>query len=355
MSAPPLPAAGTSSPPQSTSGMVIRVRNLHRVYSKGDTEVRALDGLDLDVREGEFLAIMGPSGSGKSTLMHLLGCLDQPTSGSYELDGHEVAGLDDAELSRIRNRKVGFVFQTFNLLSDNTAADNIALPLVYAGVARRERLEAAREVAEAMGLGDRLSHRPTELSGGQVQRVAIARALSTNPRILLADEPTGNLDTATGAEIMGVFHRLHRQGSTIIMVTHDQKLARYADRIISLRDGHIEGEERVAGGENGSSTPDALKGPGPIFSSPREIRVVAPPAARRPHRMGWWDLICMGFREGLWAHKLRTFLTMLGVMCGVAAVIAIVAVAQGARVELERHIEAMGAKTVRLLAKPLDQ
>jgi macrolide transport system ATP-binding/permease protein len=321
--------------------VLIRVRDLHRVYAKGDNEVRALDGIDLDIREGEFIAIMGQSGSGKSTLMHLLGCLDQPTSGSYRLDGVEVSQLDDAGLSDIRNRKVGFVFQTFNLLSDCTAADNIALPLVYAGVGRKERLETARTAAEAMGLGNRLWHRPTELSGGQVQRVAIARALAGSPRLILADEPTGNLDTATGAEIMGIFHRLHLQGVTIIMVTHDAKLARYANRIISLRDGRIVSEEHVTE-------------PLAAASVPTEIRITPPARPASGRRMGLWDLVRIGVREGLWAHKLRTFLTMLGVMFGVASVIAIVAVAEGARIELEKHIEAMGANTVRLLAKTLD-
>ena len=329
--------------------VLIRVRRLHRVYAKGGIEVRALDGVDLDVREGEFLAVMGQSGSGKSTLMHLLGCLDQPTSGTYELDGTEVSRLDDAALSGIRNQKVGFVFQTFNLLSDISAADNIALPLVYAGASRQERFEVARSSAESMGLGDRLHHKPTELSGGQVQRVAIARALANNPRLILADEPTGNLDSATGAEIMGIFRRLHAAGATIIMVTHDEKLARSADRIIRLRDGHIVGEEivgadRPAAGEAVNAAPVLL----PPEKGPRAG------ANAKPRRMGWFDLIRMGFREGLWAHKIRTVLTMLGVMFGVASVIAIVAVAEGARIELEKHIEAMGANTVRLLAKKLD-
>ncbi len=320
---------------------VIRVRDLRRTYSKGGIEVHALDGINLEVREGEFLAIMGQSGSGKSTLMHILGGLDQATSGTYDLDGIEVSRLDDAALSDIRNRKVGFVFQTFNLLSDLSAADNIALPLVYAGVGRQERFEAARVAAESMGLGKRLSHKPTELSGGQVQRVAIARALANNPRLILADEPTGNLDTATGAEIMGIFRGLHAAGATIIMVTHDEKLARSADRIIRLSDGKIVGEELVA------NRP-------PLDPGVEKIRPAAPPTSAGTRRMGLFDLIRMGFREGLWAHKVRTILTMIGVMFGVASVIAIVAVAEGARLELERHIEAMGANTVRLLAKKLD-
>lgn len=320
---------------------LIRVRNLRRVYYKGDIEVVALAGIDLDIREGEFVAVMGPSGSGKSTLMHLMGCLDRPSDGNYEFDGVKVSGLDDAGLSQIRNSKVGFVFQTFNLLSDCTAADNIALPLVYAGVSRRRRYETSQVAADAMGMTSRLQHRPTELSGGEVQRIAIARALAGDPRLILADEPTGNLDTVTGDEIMAIFHRLHRQGTTVIMVTHDERLARYADRIVYLRDGKITGEEQVTHHER----PDEEHG---------EIRVAAPVRPKRPHRMGWWDLICIGFREGLWTHKMRTLLTMLGVMFGVAAVIAIVSVAEGAKLELMRHIEAMGANTIRISAKKLE-
>ncbi len=319
----------------------IRVRNLSRVYTKGDIEVVALAGIDLDIHEGEFVAIMGPSGSGKSTLMHLLGCLDKPTAGTYTLDGVEVSQLDDVELSALRNRKVGFVFQTFNLLSDSSAADNIALPLVYAGIGRKERYETSQVAADAMGLVPRLDHRPTELSGGEIQRVAIGRALASNPRILLADEPTGNLDTVTGGEIMAIFHRLHQQGTTVIMVTHDDKLAHYADRIVYLRDGKITGEEQVVH----RASPD---------EEHREIRVVGPPRAKRGHRMGWWDLIRIGFREGLMTHKMRTSLTMLGVMFGVAAVIAIVSVAEGAKLELMRHIEAMGANTISIIARTLE-
>ena len=337
------PGRVASSPPEGRreGDPLIRVRDLRRVYYKGDIEVVALAGVDLDIHEGEFVAVMGPSGSGKSTLMHLFGCLDRPTTGSYRLDGIEVSQLDDVELSRIRNRKVGFVFQTFNLLSDSSAADNIALPLVYAGIGRRERYGTSQVAADAMGLGNRLDHTPAELSGGEVQRVAIARALAANPRIILADEPTGNLDTVTGAQIMAIFHRLHRQGTTIIMVTHDQKLARYADRIVYLRDGQITGEEQVLHREQ----PD---------EEHREIRVVSPAKSRRPHRMGWLDLIRIGFREGLWTHKMRTFLTMLGVMFGVAAVIAIFSVAEGAKLELMRHIEAMGANTIRVVARELE-
>ncbi|KPJ57603.1 MAG: hypothetical protein AMS16_01275 [Planctomycetes bacterium DG_58] len=317
------------------------MRNLRRVYAKGDIEVVALGGIDLDIREGEFVAVMGPSGSGKSTLMHVLGCLDKPTAGTYQLDNIEVAELGDAELSRVRNQKVGFVFQTFNLLSDNTAGDNIALALVYAGIARKTRQETSRAAALELGLQGRLSHRPTELSGGEIQRVAIGRALANQPRILLADEPTGNLDTATGNEIMAIFHRLHQQGATIVMVTHDQRLAHYADRIVYLTDGKITGEERVTHRE----TP---------AEEHHEIRAIGARPQKHRHRMGWWDLIVIGFREGLMTHKMRTFLTMLGVMFGVAAVIAIVSVAKGAELELVRHIEALGANTVRVTARTLE-
>jgi len=332
---PPMPTDAVRRAEHSDDKILIRVRDLRRVYVKGDIEVVAVAGIDLDVREGEFVAVMGPSGSGKSTLMHLLGGLDQPTEGSYRLDGIELAELSDAELSRVRNVKVGFVFQTFNLLADSNAADNIALPLVYSGIGRQERYESSRVAADAMGLADRLTHRPSELSGGQLQRVAIARALANNPRLILADEPTGNLDTHTGTEIMAIFHRLHRQGATLIMVTHDEKLARYADRIISLRDGVIVNEEIVTE----HTYPD---------TEHDEIHVTPPTRPGRGHRMGWWDLIRMGLREGLWAHKLRTFLTMLGVMFGVAAVIAIVSVTQGAKIQLMEHIKAMGANTIKI-------
>ncbi|MFH1378489.1 MAG: ABC transporter ATP-binding protein [Planctomycetota bacterium] len=222
-----------------TEPPVVLTRNLTKTYGKGGGQVRALDCVNISVRRGEFVSIMGQSGSGKSTLLHLIGCLQSPSSGDYILDGEAVAGLDDEALSDLRNRKIGFIFQKFNLLNQQDIVTNVALPLVYAGVSKHERIERAVETLKKVGLGDRLTHRPTELSGGQDQRVAIARALVTDPAILLADEPTGNLDTKTGEEIMTLFAKLQADGRTIIQVTHDESKALLGDRTIRLRDGKV--------------------------------------------------------------------------------------------------------------------
>jgi putative ABC transport system ATP-binding protein len=219
---------------------VIVTRNLQREYDMGGEVVRALRGVDLMIRRNEFVAIMGPSGSGKSTLMNLIGCLDTPSDGEYWLNGFRVSELGDDELARIRNREIGFVFQTFNLLPRADALHNVELPLVYAGVSTKERRQRAEEALGRVGLGDRMRHRPNELSGGQRQRVAIARALVNRPSILLADEPTGNLDSTTSAEIMGFFEELHRQNQTILLVTHELDIAGHADRQVHLLDGKIE-------------------------------------------------------------------------------------------------------------------
>ncbi len=223
--------------------LIIQIEKLHKVYILGKTKVHALRGIDMDVRRGEYLAIMGPSGSGKSTLMNIIGCLDVPTTGTYRLNGQDVSGLNDDELAKIRNKEIGFVFQTFNLLPRATALHNVELPLIYNGTPASKRKEKAQKALEIVGLADRMHHKPNELSGGQRQRVAIARALVNDPTLILADEPTGNLDTTTGAEIMEIFDRLNEEGNTIILVTHEDFIAEHARRIIRLKDGKIENQE----------------------------------------------------------------------------------------------------------------
>ncbi|MEZ4698326.1 MAG: ABC transporter ATP-binding protein [Rhodothermales bacterium] len=224
---------------------LIILREIHKVYQMGDQQVRALDGADLQVLPNEYIAIMGPSGSGKSTLMNIIGCLDTPSSGEYILNGQSVSELTDNELAQIRNKEIGFVFQTFNLLPRINCLHNVELPLVYAGIRRSRRLELAQEALQNVGLGNRVGHKPNELSGGQRQRVAVARALVNRPSILLADEPTGNLDSKTGEEIMLLFEALYRQGNTLLVVTHEEDIAHHARRIVRLRDGRIEVDERV--------------------------------------------------------------------------------------------------------------
>ncbi|MGD9253335.1 MAG: ABC transporter ATP-binding protein [Holophagae bacterium] len=219
--------------------MLISINNLRKIYRMGEIEVRALDGVDLEVEAGEYLAIMGPSGSGKSTLMNLIGCLDTPTSGEYVLNNQRVSDLDDSELAAIRNHEIGFVFQTFNLLSRATALANVELPLIYARVSARERHARARDSLAKVGLADRAKHQPNELSGGQRQRVAVARALINRPSILLADEPTGNLDSKTSAEIMELFNALNDAGNTLVVVTHEEDIAAHAHRVIRLLDGKV--------------------------------------------------------------------------------------------------------------------
>lgn len=225
--------------------MLIQVDNLIKIYTMGDVEVHALRGVSFSIDKQEFVSIMGQSGSGKSTLMDILGCLSKPTSGKYFLDGIEVSTMSDNRLAEVRNRKIGFVFQSFNLLPRTTALHNVELPMIYSGVGRRERKRRAISALEAVGLGHRIDHKSNELSGGQIQRVAIARALVNNPSIIFADEPTGNLDTRSGEEIMGIFERLNNEGNSIIMVTHELNIAQYAKRIIHIKDGLIEKDEIV--------------------------------------------------------------------------------------------------------------
>ena len=225
-------------------GKVIEMEALSKIYRSGALSVTALDAISLSIEQGEYVAIMGPSGSGKSTMMNILGCLDVPSSGRYRLDGVAVDGLSDDELAAVRNRKIGFVFQSFNLLPRYDALENVALPLRYAGVGRAERRARAQAVLEQVGLGDRMTHLPGELSGGQRQRVAVARALVTHPSLILADEPTGNLDTATSIDIMRLFGAVHAAGNTVVLVTHEDDIARHAHRIIRLRDGRIESDIR---------------------------------------------------------------------------------------------------------------
>ena len=221
---------------------MIHARDLRKTYHVGDQVVHALDGLDLDIHANEYVALMGPSGSGKSTLMNMLGCLDSPTSGSYILNDQDVSRLEDDALADIRNREIGFVFQTFNLLPRYTALENVALPMVYAGMGKAERMARAEEVLHQVGLGDRMDHRPNELSGGQRQRVAVGRALVMKPSIILADEPTGNLDTATSQEVMELFGDIQKAGNTVILVTHEEDIAAYAQRTVRLRDGRVESD-----------------------------------------------------------------------------------------------------------------
>ncbi|WP_217564566.1 ABC transporter ATP-binding protein [Vibrio cholerae] len=225
---------------------LVELQQICKHYASGQNRVKALDGVDLCIHQGEFLAILGPSGSGKSTLMNVLGCLDKPTAGRYQLDGHPVDSLSTQQLAAIRNQKIGFVFQSFNLLEYASALDNVALPLVYAGVKAKDRRRRATELLTRVGLADRLNHKPNQLSGGQKQRVAIARALINQPQILLADEPTGALDSKSGAEIEALFNELHHEGRTIIVVTHDNELAKRTKRIVTIRDGQVVSDEPTA-------------------------------------------------------------------------------------------------------------
>ncbi|MGH6953521.1 MAG: ATP-binding cassette domain-containing protein, partial [Alphaproteobacteria bacterium] len=307
---------------------MIELRDVTKTYHLGGGDVRALAGVTLSIEPGEFVAIMGPSGSGKSTLMHVLGILDVPSSGSYGLFGTEVSTLGDAELASFRSRTIGFVFQQFNLLSRVTALENVAVPMLYS--ANGADHTRARGLLEQVGLGDRASHRPPELSGGQQQRVAIARALVNEPRLILADEPTGNLDSASEGEILAILHTLHERGITVIVVTHEPEIAAHASRVIRMRDGRVLSDERSVRAGQPPPHPQALT-PASIAHRPwrsrlRRVRAHFGEAAR-----------------ALLANKVRTSLSMLGILIGVGAVIAMIALGAGAQVAIQSTLSSLGS------------
>jgi len=306
---------------------LIEAKNITKTYCRSNVEVHALRGVSLTVERGEFLSIIGPSGSGKTTMMDILGCLSRPTSGSYYLEGHDVSKLSDDELSDIRKKKIGFVFQTFNLISRTSALDNVELPLLYSGVSQEERRKRAMNALKVVGLQMRANHDPNELSGGEQQRVAIARALINNPSIIFADEPTGNLDSKTGKEIMALFEKLHQEGKTVIMVTHDANVADYAERSIKIKDGKIE-EDTV------------------------RKKSLKKKAVFVEENLGDANLmasIISGFvsgYKGLFANKLRSFLTVLGIIIGVGAVIGVMGVGEGAKRNITTQIEKLGSNVI---------
>ena len=349
--------------------MLIQMQAIQRVYRKSSVTIHALQPSDLSIAEGEFVAIMGPSGSGKSTLLHLIGCLDRPSSGTYLLDGIAVAELEDAQLSRIRNEKIGFVFQAFNLLPQHSVLQNIEAPLLYSSANSVDSPPSsdhqAQALAEQVGLGQRLHHRPSELSGGEMQRVALVRALVTHPRVILADEPTGNLDSQTGQGIMRILQDLHEQGHTVIVVTHERSIAEYAERIIFLKDGRIEREEGKKKKSQNLTESD--------FASLTQLTEVdfdetdSPEKNSPPGRGQGWvpsSRLKKGFSltlptfyqhtisivrtaiQGLLLHKLRSFLSVLGIVFGIGAFIAMLAIGAGARQEILEQIALLGTNTI---------
>jgi len=316
-----------------SNASIVRLENIRKTYQIGPVVVDALQGLSLTIEAGEYVSIMGPSGCGKSTLLNVLGCLDRPTSGQYFLGEEDVSRMDDDTLSAIRGARLGFVFQSYNLIQQLTVVENIEIPLYYRGCPERQSHTLALEMVERVGLGTRRRHRPAELSGGQQQRAAIARALVNDPLILLADEPTGNLDSASGVEILKLFDELHEQGKTLIIVTHDPNVSRHARRVICLRDGQIESD---------------VQQPGPTVVSPAAPRR---PGSRRVSRLGRLGLARLGRTvrlgiKSLWQHRLRSLLTALGIVFGVCSVIAMLAIGEGASYEAQEQIKNLGSQNI---------
>jgi len=310
---------------------IIGLGAVARTYRMGDTQVKALDGVSLEVEEGDYLCIMGPSGCGKSTLLNVLGCLDQPTDGEYLLGGENVSDLDDDTLSSVRGKRLGFIFQSYNLIPQLTVVENFEVPMFYQGVSERECRRRAEELASRVGLGDRLHHRPTELSGGQQQRVAIARALANDPLVILADEATGNLDSKSGEEILAIFAELNREGKTLIFVTHDEEMARRGNRVVRLRDGRIERDDRTAEpAAAGTLSVEAGESWG---------------GAKAGSALNLRRSLTLGLKS-LWLHRLRSLLTALGIVFGVSSVIAMLAIGEGASFEAQEQIRKLGSQNV---------
>lgn len=309
---------------------IIELQSVSRSYRMGDSIVRALDEVSLSVYPGDYLCIMGPSGCGKSTMLNLLGCLDLPSGGDYLLNRENVSSLNDDTLSEVRGKRLGFIFQSYNLIPQLTVLENIEVPLFYQGVSPRQSRRRALELAEKVGLGNRVSHRPTELSGGQQQRVAIARALANDPLVILADEATGNLDSKSGSEILNIFAKLNEEGKTLIFVTHDEEMAKRGNRVVRLRDGVVEKDETV----DRDSSPSGLARDPALDIAPK-----------RRGRMNLNRTIYLGLKS-LWLHKLRSLLTALGIVFGVASVIAMLAIGEGASFEAQEQIRSLGSQNV---------